>query len=285
MSAALETRLEEILGARVQAQTRLHGGCIAEVSRVDLADGRRLVAKIEGGSEAGLTLEAYMLRYLAEHSSLPVPRVLHAEDDLLLLEHLPGSSTITPGAERHAAELLAELHGVSADAYGLECDTLIGALPQPNPQTSSWIEFFREHRLLYMTQVASRSGNLPNQLRRRLDRFAWELDEYLDEPPQPSLIHGDVWTSNVLVENHRITGFLDPALYYADAEMELAYITLFHTFSEPFLERYQELRPIRDGFFEQRRDIYSLYPLLVHVAHFGGSYARSVESTLMHLGF
>ena len=55
-----------------------------------------------------------------------------------------------------------------------------------------------------------------------------------------------------------------------------AFSTLFRTFGESFFRRYAELRPIRPGFFEVRRDIYNLYPLLVHVRLFGGSYRRQV---------
>jgi len=81
-----------------------------------------------------------------------------------------------------------------------------------------------------------------------------------------------------------LPGFVDPAIYYADAEVELAFATLFSTFTDPFFRRYAELRPIRPGFREARRDIYNLYPLLVHVRLFGGDYVRSVDRTLARFG-
>ncbi len=80
-------------------------------------------------------------------------------------------------------------------------------------------------------------------------------------------------------------GFVDPAIYYAHPEIELAFTTLFGTFERPFFDRYHELRPIAPGFFEERRDIYNLYPLLVHVRLFGGSYVSSVERTLRQFGY
>jgi fructosamine-3-kinase len=89
----------------------------------------------------------------------------------------------------------------------------------------------------------------------------------------------------VLAEGNVITAFLDPAIYHADPEIELSYISLFGTVGEPFFRRYAELRPIRPGFFEERRHLYSLYPLLVHVYFFGGHYVDSVEGTLVRLGF
>ena len=119
----------------------------------------------------------------------------------------------------------------------------------------------------------------------RLERFGGQLDRWLAEPDQPALIHGDVWTTNVLARDGRIVAFIDPAIYFADPEIELAFTTLFGTFGEPFFKRYAELRPLRPGFLEERRDIYNLYPLLVHVRLFGGSYVHSVDSTLRRFGF
>ena len=48
--------------------------------------------------------------------------------------------------------------------------------------------------------------------------------------------------------------------------------------------RYHALRSIAPGFFEQRRDLYNLYPLLVHVRLFGGGYVPPIERTLAGLG-
>jgi fructosamine-3-kinase len=50
------------------------------------------------------------------------------------------------------------------------------------------------------------------------------------------------------------------------------------------VRRYAELRPIRDGFFETRRDLYNLYPLLVHTYYFGSGYLASVRRILDRFG-
>lgn len=142
------------------------------------------------------------------------------------------------------------------------------------------MEFFRDHRLLYMADEAHRAGRLPADVRRRIDTIAARLEEWIEEPDAPALVHGDMWTGNVLCGENGIAGFIDPAIYYGDAEIELAFSTLFGTFNDAFFSRYAELRPIRPGFFEIRRDLYNLYPLLVHVRLFGGSYVGSVARTL-----
>ena len=136
-----------------------------------------------------------------------------------------------------------------------------------------------------MGRECLRTGRFSKEFFTRLERFSSRLDRWLHEPEYPSLIHGDVWTTNVLADDEQITGFIDPAVYYADPEVELAFTTLFGTFGDAFFARYQDFRPIRPGFFEERRDIYNLYPLLVHTRLFGGSYVHSVDSVLRRFGF
>jgi fructosamine-3-kinase len=269
-----------LAGSPVAGVAPLGGGCIAAVYRVALDDGRVLAAKVGDG----LAVEGFMLGYLAENSRLPVPRVVHAGNDLLVMDFIEAGDGIDHPAQVHAAELLAELHGNTARAFGFERATVIGGLEQPNPWTPGWLEFFRDRRLLFMGREALDAGRLPGRLMKRLEVLAGRLDRWLEEPAAPSLLHGDMWTGNVLCRAGRIAGFVDPAVYYGHAEIELAFATLFGTFGTPFFERYQELRPLRPGFFEERRDLYNLYPLLVHARLFGGSYVGSVERTLARFG-
>jgi fructosamine-3-kinase len=275
--------VQSILDTAITGLRPLHGGMVGQVFRAELADGRAVVAKVSG-PDGTLDIEGYMLRYLAQYTTLPVPDVLYSEPTLLLLTFVEGGSHFSEAAEHHAASLLAALHAHTAPAFGLERDTLIGPLHQPNPWTPSWIAFFRDHRLRHMARLAANSGRLPVSMLARIDRLAQRLDDLLEEPAQPALIHGDIWATNVLAVADHITAFLDPAIYYAHPEIELAYITLFNTFGARFFEHYHALRPIEPGFFEVRRDIYNLYPLLVHVCLFGGGYVGSVDGILRRFG-
>jgi fructosamine-3-kinase len=276
--------VEVSLGERLKSARQMGGGCIGEVYRVELEDGTPLVAKVDREGGAHLDREAYMLRYLREKSELPVPEVYHGSETLLLMEFVEGSSRFSDGAERHAAELLAGVHDITADAYGHERDTLIGSLGQPNPWTRDWATFFREQRLLYIANVAHEAGRLPGEDLRRVERLAGRLEDLVGEPNPPALIHGDVWSANVLARDDRIMAFLDPALYHGDPEIELSFISLFDSFGAAFFERYGEIRGIDGRFYEMRRDLYSLYPLLVHVYFFGGGYLGSVRNVLARFG-
>ena len=285
MDAPLAEVVKQALGEAPKSISPLSGGSVGEVYRATLGSGKAVVIKVDRSPNPNLHIEGDMLKYLRDHSQLPVPEVLHSTPGILVMEMLPGESEFQADAERHAADLLADLHGIKSMHFGFEYDTLIGSLPQPNPKTESWIEFFRDHRLLHMAQLASSEGRMSLDTLSRIEKFASHLGEWLLEPPHPSLLHGDVWTTNMLATQSEITAFIDAAIYFGHPEIELAFITLFNTFGNTFFDHYDDRRTIEPDFFETRRDIYNLYPLLVHVRLFGGSYVRSVEGTLARFGY
>lgn len=283
---AVKERLEAALNVRVIALAPMPVGFGLAGYRCDLADGRRLAVKaLAAGGRADLTLEAYMLGELARQSKLPVPAVHVAEPDLLAMDFIEtDGGGITPSVERHAAELIAALHAVPREYFGYERDTLIGPLPQPNPRSELWVPFFRDHRLLAMARAAEAEGALPAKLLVRLERLAERLADYLAEPAHPSLLHGDLWTGNVLIRGDRVAGFVDPAIYCGHPEIELAFTTMFGTFGRAFFETYENLLPLSRDFHEIRCAIYKLYPTLVHVRLFGGAYIPPIEQTLSRVG-
>jgi fructosamine-3-kinase len=130
-----------------------------------------------------------------------------------------------------------------------------------------------------MAREAMKEGKVDAKFMKLVDKMAGKVSGYIKRPNPPSLVHGDIWGGNVLAGRDRIAAFLDPAIYYADYEIELAFIRLFNTFDSSFFSRYNEITPIAPG-FEERADIYSLYPLLVHTRLFGLSYARKALKIL-----
>jgi len=285
-TAPLDDRVEAALGSRPLACRRLAGASTVAVLALDLADGRTVVAKhADGDGRADLPIEKAMLEDLARESALPLPTVLYGCDDLLLMSHIENDGG-APGAaaQAHAAELLADLHSRRFDRFGWHRDTVIGQLPQPNPWTDGWVAFFRDHRLLHMAEAGRREGTVDGRLYDRLEALAGRIERYVAEPPHPALLHGDIWTGNVLTRGDRIAGFIDPAIYVGHPEIELAFATLFGTFGDPFFRRYAELAPFEPDFFELRRDLYNIYPLLVHVRYWSPDYARPIERTLDRIG-
>lgn len=280
---SLIDRIAEALGSAPVRLSHLAGGCLASVHKVTLEDGRTIVAKA-AGPEQDLTVEAWMLEFLNKDSTIPVPAVFSVSSDLLLMEYVTAGDPLNAAAEEHLADLVAGLHNVHSDTYGLSRDTVIGPLAQGNAPDRDWVRFFRDRRLLAMADEALHAGRLPLGLRHRIDRLAERLDRLIAAPNPPGLIHGDLWGGNVLVRDGRVAALIDPAIYYADPEIELAFATLFGTVGETFFARYREHRALEDGFFGERRPLYLLYPLLVHVRLFGGGYVGDVARTLDRFG-
>lgn len=275
MGMDLAGLISEAIGVPIDGVAELHGGCIARVVGGQALGRGPFVAKI-GDGQSDLTIESGMLADLGRLAPVPVPKVWHASRDLLVMERLPGSTGVDDRAQRRLAEVLADLHGVSGPAFGYDHDTLIGPLTQPNGWEQSWGKFFARHRVLHFARLADERGALPPGGLVAAERLAEALErepERLIAPHErPVLIHGDLWSGNVLSEGGRLTALLDPAIYYADREVELAFMGLFGCVGRAFFERYHELRPIAPGYFERRQGMYRVYPLLVHAVLFGVGY-------------
>lgn len=137
-----------------------------------------------------------------------------------------------------------------------------------------------------MSDAAAREGVLPRRPRDRLNALRSRLGELVPDRPQASLVHGDIWSGNVISRDDRIAGFIDPAPHYAHAEIELAFITMFETFGPAFFDAYAERRGIEPEFWARRRLVYLLYPLLTHIRIYrGGGYVGQLEEVLGELGF
>lgn len=246
--------------------TPLSGGDIARVWRVSLADGRTVVVKATGYDA---TLESEGLTALAD-AGAPVPRVLAARPELLVLDHVGGP----PDLESLGAAL-AGAHRHIATAFGWHRDNVIGPLPQANPWTPSWPAFYVEHRL------SPYLDDLPSTVATRLQRaMDGPLPALLDHDVAPSLVHGDLWSGNIVAGRWLI----DPAVHHADRELDLAMLELFGTIPAAFTAGYDAVWPLDDG-AGRRRGALQLYHLLVHVRLFGSGYVGSIVRRLDALGW
>jgi fructosamine-3-kinase len=281
MNETTRVAVTDWAGCPVDTVTELDGGQVGRVHRVDLADGRRVVVKT---AETDLRTEAEMLAHLRSEGGLRVPGVHHVTADLLVLEFVPGDSTVSPAVERDLAERLAALHATGADRFGFPFDTLTGACCQPNPWTDDWATFLGDERLGYATRCAREVSVLPADLAERLAALGDDLSDLLGHDPAPLLVHGDVWSANLLTDGESIRAFLDPACYYADREVELAYAEWTGVAGEAFFERYREVAGLDAG-YDTRKHVYQLYPLVTHVRHFGERYLNPLEATLETLGY
>ena len=255
---------------RLHRPRRLGGGSICAVWSGALDDATQVVVK---RAPYAVDVEVDGLEALAD-AGAPVPDVLAADDDVLVLRHVSGDH------DWHAlGARLADLHRTtSSDRFGWHRDNLLGRATQPGGWSDDWPAFFAEQRLRPLLGADA----LPTGVRRRLERgIAGPLGDLLGaHGPTASLVHGDLWSGNMVDGSWLV----DPAVWMADRELELAFTRLFGGVPEPFFIGYDSRWPLPSG-AAQRRPVLQLYHLLIHVWHFGAGYVGPVVDRLDRLGW
>lgn len=264
----LDVAVAQVARDRIAAKRPLHGGDLSNVTLLSLQGGVQMVAK----QGTKVEVEARMLTALAD-AGAPVPKVLGVEGDVMLLEALEEAR---PGSGSWAAVgyALRDLHGAGGVRYGWEEDYAFGEVEIWNAPRDDWPDFWAANRILCHADA------LPGGLMPRLARLAEKLPRILPSQPRPALLHGDLWSGNLLFGPAPEVHFIDPACYYGDPEVDLAMLHLFGTPGSGFAEAYGPLRP---G-WEERRAVYTLWPALVHLRLFGSSYRGMVDRLLTSLG-
>ena len=282
MKPELRAALERTLGVEVARAKSLGGGSINEAFEVSLADGESLFVKTHPRPPAGMfETEARGLAWLAEADAIRVPRVLAVSESDPAFRAL---ELLRP-ARRHAAfdeELgrsLAALHAYGAASFGLDYDNFIGRLAQSNTPADGWASFYWAERLEPQLRLAVDRGLISNRTRTRFDGLLRALPELLGPEEPPARLHGDLWGGNLHGDELGAPCLIDPAVYGGHREMDLAMMRLFGGFGPRVFSAYGEALPLEPGAAE-RVELYQLYPLLVHVNLFGGSYVASVERAL-----
>jgi len=287
VEAGLRSAIAAALGSEVSSARPVAGGDINQAYEIALGDGRRLFAKANARSPHGMfAAEARGLAWLAEAGALRIPKVVAvaAPEDpaqFLVLE-LVASGRPTRDFDERLGRGLAALHRHGPSRFGLDHDNFVGSLPQANAEAALWPEFYRSRRLEPLLRRAADEGLASSRMRQGFDRLFAALDELCGPPEPPARLHGDLWGGNLLCDDRGGPCLIDPAVYGGHREIDLAMMRLFGGFGARVFDAYEEAWPLADG-HRERVSLYQLYPLMVHVNLFGGSYVGSVEAALERL--
>lgn len=277
----LRSSIENRLNKTIESATRVSGGSINEAAKLDIEDVGTAFLKWNRAADPDMfEKEVTGLELLRDAGTgLRVPNIIlqgtvEGSTGYLLMEFIEDGRPGNQSAQ-HFGEELAALHKNRSKTFGLDEDNYIGRLPQSNNRHNDWVNFFIDERMEPQLQMALKSGKFRSSITGAFNAMYRKLEEIFPED-QPSLLHGDLWGGNFFYDTDGTAVIYDPAVYYGHREIELAFTHLFGGFSSTFYEAYNSSLPIAPG-FEKRKDIYNLYPLLVHTNLFGGSYGRQVE--------
>ncbi|NOT84075.1 MAG: fructosamine kinase family protein [Methylococcaceae bacterium] len=268
------TATQTLSGGDINAAYRLQGDHTAYFVKLNQKQFMSMFAAEFSGLEA-----------LANSQTLQVPKPIiygqTPEQAFLVLEFIEFGRA-TKISDHLFGQQLAALHRQPQAYFGWWCDNTIGSTPQINTPCGNWLTFWREQRLGLQLKLAAQNG-YGGKLQAAGERLYSDLDALFNNyQPQPSLLHGDLWSGNAAVDQYGNPIIFDPACYYGDREADLAMTELFGGFSQDFYAAYQDAWTLDQG-YATRKTLYNLYHILNHLNLFGGAYLRQAETMLVKL--
>ena len=228
-------------------------------------------------------VEARGLETIRQTNTINVPKVYYYDTDstdtmYFIMEWIEGERTEQTGEV--LGSQLAKMHiARSQPYYGLDFTSFVGTLTQENAWYENWTDYYREKRLLPQLELGKKKGYITRKRLRNLEYIMNHLEKYIPVNPRVSLLHGDLWAGNWMAGPSGTPYLIDPSIVYGDHVFELAMTELFGGFPREFYDAYQEILPLPDD-YEDRKPIYQLFYLLVHLNLFGETYGPSVDRIL-----
>ncbi|WP_049293984.1 fructosamine kinase family protein [Franconibacter helveticus] len=280
MWQAITRLLNEQLGeGEITHRQELPGGEIHAAWKVSFA-GHAIFVKCDDRALLPVfTAEADQLELLARSKTVTVPHVFGSGSDrdysFLLLEYLEPR----PLDAHHAfllGQQLARLHQWSEQPqFGLDFDNDLSTTPQPNAWQRRWATFFAEQRIGWQLELAAEKGLEFGDIDLIVDAVYQQLSGH---QPQPSLLHGDLWSGNCALGPHG-PYLYDPACYWGDRECDLAMLPLHPEQPAQLYDGYQSISPLPADFLT-RQPLYQLYTLLNRAILFGGQHLVTAQKAL-----
>ncbi len=280
--------IEKILKIHVQEDVSMeefqffYGGNFNLAVRVKLKSGEFFIKWNQGDHHGLFEAEAKNLQLLEQTKTIQVPQVIGVgaieEKEYLMMECIP-TGGIKANYWEDFGHKLAQMHQKSSnEGHGLAYTNYLGAAEQKNDWNLNGVDFFIENRLKSQIEIAVYNRRIDLQMEETFNRLFEKLPQLIPHESS-SLLHGDLWSGNAMVNADGQVALVDPSCYFGLREAELAFTTMFGGFDKLFYEAYHEAYPIEKGFHE-RIPIYNLYPLMVHVNLFGEGYVPAVQKIL-----
>ncbi len=285
IKGAVEDYLRSTVGGDVEwrGETEAGGGSVNQAWRIDTSAGSYfLKANVAFDLPGMFEAEKRGLNHLRETGTLRIPQVLLQANagkySFLLMEYVEPLDR-GDGLFAEFGRRLARMHRKTWKAFGLDHSNYISSIRQSNAPRGDWAPFFIEERVEPLLKSAIDVDLMPQSSLKLFDQLFRKIPDIIPDEP-PALLHGDLWYGNFIRHGDEAV-LIDPAIYYGYREVDLAMTKLFGGFHPDFYAAYQEESPLAPG-WEDRVDLWNLYPLLVHVMLFGSEYVPQVLKNLEH---
>ncbi|MEM8637936.1 MAG: fructosamine kinase family protein [Cyanobacteria bacterium P01_G01_bin.54] len=264
----------------IQNRRSVSGGCINQGYAISDGDRTYFVKTNSPGQREMFIAERLGLQQMAQTQTIRVPQPIldGATEDcsFIVLEWLELGRGVDASWQQMGRNLAALHRDRGSDQFGWDLNNTIGSTPQINTWTDGWADFFAEQRIGYQLRLAKRRGGDFPETQRVVDRVKEILAAH---QPQPSLVHGDLWSGNAACNSDGEPIIFDPAAYWGDREVDLAMTELFGGFPAAFYRGYEATWPLDAG-YGQRKSLYNLYHILNHFNLFGGGYGSQASQML-----
>jgi fructosamine-3-kinase len=240
---------------------------------------KRDPAAPEGFFEA----EARGLRWLGEvEGGANVVAVLDVSPSEIVLQRLH-HVTPSPQDAEDLGRRLARTHEADGNAWGrADGEGFIGPLHLPNGPFGSWHEMWWRGRVEPYLRASVDRGLLSTDDAAALSRAVQRHGTALPTS-RPARIHGDLWSGNVVWTSGGGVLIDAASAHGGHPDADLAMLELFGLDHLGRLRSaYHELRPLADG-WRERKALFWLHPLLVHVVLFGSSYVGRTRRVVQAL--
>ncbi len=284
MNSEIIKYIEKELNTKIVSGRSVGGGCINDAQTITTSDNKQFFLKLNFNSAKDMFFkEANGLRELKKAAAIRVPEVILVDTNFILLEQInPGRKSKT--FDEDFGRSFANLHRFTSEHFGFYEDNYIGSTPQKNipdnDEKNNWIKFYFNKRILFQYRLLEKNGYADSSIKKRISLLENKIYEILKDTENiPSLLHGDLWSGNYLVDENGNACLIDPAVYYGNREADLAMTKLFGGFNSAFYKSYNEAFPLPEG-YEYRENIYKLYHVMNHLNLFGGGYYHQTISLM-----
>jgi protein-ribulosamine 3-kinase len=286
LSNKLKKELEEKLDTNIKAIENLSGGCISNAYKLITTSGDSYFLKINEYSPPDMfEKEAHCLNELRKAGAVKVPVPKLFSRNYLVTEFI-NSGSRSKSFFREFGRQFAHLHKYTSSFFGFYEDNYIGSNVQKNipegREAADWKEFFSGKRLLFQMSLCEKNSLSTEELQKDFSKLWNKISDIIKGSEEdPSLLHGDLWNGNYMVDESGNPCIIDPAVYYGHREADLAMTRLFGGYPLEFYESYNEIFPLKDG-WEYRENLYKLYHILNHLNLFGMSYYSQALSLIRY---